>query len=252
MESLKRIEDNAIRRQLDQKSNKWYFSIVDSVGITVKSTDPRNYWKVLKNRLKKAQNKLVTECNQLKMMASDGKFYLTDVADEETIIKIIKLISPESPSLFRQYFNNLTPYQGFPLGSSTDTENNKKLSYPQFEDKEEEMMLMVDGYREKDFLFVQAFVAGVDIENLSVSVTCKTVTIKGERKSFYKDYEFNSYGGVASVAELYWGKFSRIITLSFEVEINKIEASEYHGLLTIKLPIMNKNRSKTIKVRNQT
>src|SRR3989338_7101248 len=85
MEITTTIKDDAIRHHFDEKSGKWYFSVVDVIAIITKSSDPRNYWKVLKNRLKKAQNKLVTECNQLKMLASDGKYYLTDVADEKTI-----------------------------------------------------------------------------------------------------------------------------------------------------------------------
>jgi len=67
--------------QWDKTKEKWYFSIVDVVGVLTESKTPNNYWKVLKNRLKKEGSELVTNCNQLKMQSSDGKYYNTDVAD---------------------------------------------------------------------------------------------------------------------------------------------------------------------------
>ena len=95
-------QNEPIRYYFDENAQKLYFSIVDVVGVITESTDARNYWKVLKNRLKKAQNKLVTECNQLKMQSVDGKFYKTDVGDNETILKIIEIISPEYIPLFQR------------------------------------------------------------------------------------------------------------------------------------------------------
>ncbi len=77
------IKDDTIRRQWDQKSKTWFFSVVDIIAIVTKSSDPRNYWKVLKSRLNKANPQLVTKCNQLKMPSIDGKSYLTDTADSE-------------------------------------------------------------------------------------------------------------------------------------------------------------------------
>src|SRR3989344_368360 len=176
MEILTTIKNDVIRREWDEKSGKWYFSIADSVGIVAKSTDARNYWKVLKNRLNKTQNKLVTECNQLKMKARDGKFYLTDVADQETILKIIDLISKDDLCVFRQYFDNFNQNQAEPLTypehkkhALSEPKTDNKNSYPQPEDprpnkiekmirtkqdlvqtqspeEEEEFMLMIDGY----------------------------------------------------------------------------------------------------------
>jgi hypothetical protein len=125
MEIITTIKDEAIRRQFDQKKNRWYFSIVDVVGMAAKSSDSRNYWKVLKNRFRKADNELVTQCNQLRMMANDGKFYMTDVADSETMLKILNLVSKENSPLFEEYFKKINrqspktpPYQGEPLVSS--------------------------------------------------------------------------------------------------------------------------------------
>lgn len=80
---VKLFDNKNIRTQWDEKQEKWYFSIVDVVAALTDSDyqHARNYWKVLKNRLKAEGNQSVTNCNQLKMIAPDGKFYNTDVAD---------------------------------------------------------------------------------------------------------------------------------------------------------------------------
>lgn len=94
------FQDKHIRRHRDEESEKWYFSVVDIVEIASGSTDARNYRKVLKNRLKKEASEVVTKCNQLKMMASDGKMRLTDVADVETLLRLIQSIpSPNAEPL---------------------------------------------------------------------------------------------------------------------------------------------------------
>jgi hypothetical protein len=91
------FEDNPVRRVWIEKEEKWYFSITDVVGVLTQSADPRNYWKVLKNRLSKEGSQLVTKCNQLKMIAPDGKKYLTDAADVETIFRLVQSIpSPKA------------------------------------------------------------------------------------------------------------------------------------------------------------
>lgn len=91
------FEGKKIRRIWDEKKELWFFSVADIVDALGVSEDPRNYWKVLKNRLKHEGSEVVTKCNQLKMSASDGKFYLTDVADTETMLRIIQSIpSPKA------------------------------------------------------------------------------------------------------------------------------------------------------------
>jgi len=86
-----------IRRHWNDKEEKWYFSVVDVVGVLSDSGDPRNYWKVLKSRLKKEGSEVVTKCNQLKMMAVDGKKYLTDVTDTENLFRLIQSVpSPKA------------------------------------------------------------------------------------------------------------------------------------------------------------
>ena len=72
------FEGKKIRRHYDEKTEMWYLSVVDIVGALEVSDDPRNYWKVLKNRLKAEGSEVVTKCNQLKMLAPDGKMRETE------------------------------------------------------------------------------------------------------------------------------------------------------------------------------
>ena len=78
------FDNQPIRTAWDEEKEEWYFSIVDVIGVLTEQPDvdgARNYWKVLKNRLKKEGSQLVTNCNQLRMKSQDGKQRLTDVAD---------------------------------------------------------------------------------------------------------------------------------------------------------------------------
>ncbi len=94
---IKIFEQKQIRTLWSDEEEKWYFSIVDTVSVLTDSPNPNNYWKVLKHRLKKEGSKLVTNCNQLKMRSSDGKFYKTDVADTEQLFRLIQSIpSPKA------------------------------------------------------------------------------------------------------------------------------------------------------------
>ena len=96
-EAIKLFEERKVRTVWDDELEKWYFSIVDVIGVLTDSPDPRNYWKVLKNRLKKEGNETVTNCNQLKLVAEDGKKRLTDVADTEQLLRLIQSIpSPKA------------------------------------------------------------------------------------------------------------------------------------------------------------
>ena len=95
--AIKLFEEKQVRSVWDAEQEKWYISIVDVVGILTDSPNPNNYWKVLKNRLKKEGSQLVTNCNQLKMQSTDGKYYKTDVADTEQLFRLIQSIpSPKA------------------------------------------------------------------------------------------------------------------------------------------------------------
>lgn len=86
------FNSETIRTVWDKEKEKYYISVVDVVGILSESDNPRNYWKVLKHRLKKEGNESVTNCNQLKLKSSDGKYYNTDVVDVEGMFRIIQSI----------------------------------------------------------------------------------------------------------------------------------------------------------------
>ena len=95
--AIKLFQDKRVRVKWDEEQEKWFFSIVDIVRILTESVNPNNYWKVLKSRLKKEGSELVTNCNQLKMQSTDGKFYKTDVADTEQLLRLIQSIpSPKA------------------------------------------------------------------------------------------------------------------------------------------------------------
>jgi len=94
------FEQHEIRRVFDETAEIWWFSIVDIIQVLIQQPDhqaARNYWKVLKNRLAKEGSEVVTKCNRLKLAASDGKQYLTDVATAETLLRLIQAIpSPKA------------------------------------------------------------------------------------------------------------------------------------------------------------
>lgn len=95
------FEEQKVRAVWDENTEKWWFSVVDVVGILSESENPRNYWKVLKSRLTKEGNESVTNCNQLKLLATDGKRYLTDVADTEQIFRLIQSIPSKKAEPFK-------------------------------------------------------------------------------------------------------------------------------------------------------
>lgn len=98
--SLAVFEGKQIRRYYDEKTETWYFSVVDIIQVLIQQPDyqaARNYWKVLKNRLKKEGSEMVTKCNRLKMVAEDGKMRFTDAANPETLLRLIQSIpSPKA------------------------------------------------------------------------------------------------------------------------------------------------------------
>ena len=103
MEKIQIFKDKKIRTHWDAELGEWYFSVVDVVGALTDSPDPRNYWKVLKHRLKEEGNETVTNCNRLKMLAPDGKMRLTDIADTKQILRIIQSIPSPKAEPFKQW-----------------------------------------------------------------------------------------------------------------------------------------------------
>lgn len=97
------FENFKIRRHYDEKLEVWYFSVVDIIGVLTDQSDHKkaqSYWTTLKNRLKEEGSEVITNCDHLKMQASDGKYYITDVANPEVIFRLIQSIpSPKAEPL---------------------------------------------------------------------------------------------------------------------------------------------------------
>ena len=103
----KLFNDKTIRTVWDKEEEKYYISVVDVVGAISESDNPRNYWKVLKHRLKKEGNESVTNCNQLKLKAIDGKYYNTDVVDIAGMFRIIESIPSKNAEPIKQWLARL-------------------------------------------------------------------------------------------------------------------------------------------------
>ena len=104
MKDLTVFEGHNIRRIYDKKTETWFFSVVDIVQVLTQQDNyqaARNYWKILKYRInKEGAGQSVTNCNRLKLEAADGKKYLTDVANVETLLRIIQSVpSPKAESI---------------------------------------------------------------------------------------------------------------------------------------------------------
>lgn len=97
-ESIVLFNQKQVRRIWDEEKELWYFSVVDVIAVLTDSDNPQVYWRVMKKRLlDEGSNETVTKCNGLKMMAPDGKMRLTDVADTETLLRLIQSIpSPKA------------------------------------------------------------------------------------------------------------------------------------------------------------
>lgn len=103
MSNIQLFENRQVRSHWDAEQEKWYFSVVDVVAILTDSPNPRKYWSVLKTRLKKEGSELATNCSQLKMQSADGKYYMTDVADTEQILRLIQSVPSPKAEPFKQW-----------------------------------------------------------------------------------------------------------------------------------------------------
>ena len=105
--SIRFFNDREVRAVWDETNSKWWFSVLDVVGVLNAQDDytkNRNYWKYLKTKLKKEGSQLVSATNQLKMTAADGKRYLTDVLDYNGVILLAKSFPNARASRFVEWF----------------------------------------------------------------------------------------------------------------------------------------------------
>ena len=108
--AIQLFEQTQVRVVWNEEEEKYYFSVVDIIGVLTESADyqaARKYWKVLKGRLKKEGNESVTNCYQLKLPSSDGKKYNTDVADLEQIFRIIQSVPSKKAEPVKQWLANI-------------------------------------------------------------------------------------------------------------------------------------------------
>ncbi|MFA6514810.1 MAG: Hsp20/alpha crystallin family protein [Candidatus Paceibacterota bacterium] len=128
-----------------------------------------------------------------------------------------------------------------------DVSEQREINLPKEPKWEEEIdaELTVDVYQTPSDIVVQTMVAGVQPDNLSITITRDMITIKGKREENQSIDKGNYF-----VQELYWGSFSRTISLPEEVDPEEAEAVERHGLLIIKLPKLDKNRETKLKIKS--
>jgi len=99
--AIKLFNNQKIRVQWEDEEEKWYFSIVDVVGVLAESENPRRYWSDLKRKLRSEGSQLYEEIVQLKLLSADGKRYNTDVADTEQLLRIIQSIPSPNAEPFK-------------------------------------------------------------------------------------------------------------------------------------------------------
>jgi len=104
MSNIKLFESKQVRSHWDEKTETWFFSVIDVVGILTDSSNPRDYWFKMKKRVKTEDGfELSTICRQLKMKATDGKLRDTDVADTQSLLRIIQSIPSPKAEPFKQW-----------------------------------------------------------------------------------------------------------------------------------------------------
>ena len=128
---------------------------------------------------------------------------------------------------------------------ASDNVIDDSVSEDSIEESDEEGQLIVDVYNTPDEIVIKAIVAGVKPDNLDISITRDMVTIRGKREEKREIREEDYF-----YQELYWGAFSRTILLPQEVEVEHAMANEKHGLLTIRLPKIDKEKQTKLKVRS--
>ena len=102
--SLRFFNDREIRVVWDEAGNQWWFAVVDIVAAVSESSSPQNYWYVLKNRLKKAKNEILTKCKGFKLVAADGKRRLTDCLLQKDVLALLEAIPSRNAVPFIKWF----------------------------------------------------------------------------------------------------------------------------------------------------
>jgi HSP20 family protein len=152
----------------------------------------------------------------------------------------------------KSFFERLTGSVRLDTEDNDDTETpSRKIgvvdggdNWLEEEEEEREGELTVDVYQTSDLIIIKSMIAGVHPEDLDISITRDSVTIRGHREEEKTVKEEDYFS-----RELYWGSFARTIALPAEVDVDEAEAVEKHGLLILKLPKLDKKRQSKLKVR---
>ena len=153
----------------------------------------------------------------------------------------------KKPSFFERLTGtvNVKDYEANDIAEPEYTDDARDTTLNSFiEEENGDGQLTVDVYQNPDEIIIKAIVAGVKPENLDVSITRDMVTIKGRRENTKEISEDNYF-----YKELYWGAFSRTILLPQEIEVEASTAIEKHGLLTLILPKVNKEKQTKLRVK---
>jgi len=124
-------------------------------------------------------------------------------------------------------------------------EEQKKTKSNWMEEENDEAELSVDVYETQKYMIIQTMIAGVKADDIEITVARDVIIIKGKREYNHSINEDSYF-----LRELYWGKFGRTISLPQEVEPEFVEATEKHGLLTIKIQKVDKDKKNTIKIKS--
>ena len=165
------------------------------------------------------------------------------MADEDKLAKqkqgALRIERDELEQDERRMIQN-EPYEETHMSMEADEEGDGDW----MEEENEEGQLTVDVFNTPNEIVIKAIVAGVKPDNLDISITRDMVTIRGKREDA-KEVESDDY----FYRELYWGAFSRTILLPQEIEVEDAQANEKHGLLTIRLPKIDKEKQTKLKVK---
>lgn len=188
MNQLILFESKKVRRVWHNE--RWYFCIVDICGILTDSPEPRKYWSVLKNRLKKEGNELTTICSQLKLQANDGKLRLMDCADAEGLLRIIQSIPSPKAEPFKRWlakvgYERLQEIENPELASQRIVETYKLKGY-----SEEWISLRMRGVAVRDTLTDEWKKRGVETPNDYAILTAEISRATfGMSPSEYKEFK---------------------------------------------------------------
>lgn len=250
-------ESESIRRVWDENRTRWYYSVTDVMAVLTESVDARNYWKALKNRLKNSHNELVMDINQLKMQATDGKYYMNDVADADTLIKILQVIAPHNIPPFSSYFDHIEASAVKNTLHKKITEIAPETSKVNFSDSTTNELstkteMFVDIYENNSEIVVVVPLPAFDPNKLFISANINTLTIKGSRLTTQNNLK--KINGMEEIEyliqELDWSDFERIIELPNFVDIENISTQNENGMITIKLQKIDLEKTRYIKIKN--